>query len=135
VLCLSVVSAVGSLPPAPESLARMSAWWQAGRMGVGMSWGALGYGQAWGEFPTVDAAAHALNASVRRSLARYKPGMRGALLKYSAGVLRCDMCTEGLHAVSRGKPWHAEHGTAWVALYPRGGQGKHKAPHRPGKGR
>jgi hypothetical protein len=104
-------------------------------MGVGMSWGALGYGQAWGEFPTVDAAAHALNSSVRRSLARYQPGMRGCLLKHSAGVLRCEMCTDGLHAVCRGKRWHSEHGITWVALYPRGGGEHEEAPHRPEKGR
>jgi hypothetical protein len=104
-------------------------------MGVGMSWGALGHGQGWAEFASVDECARALCASVRRAYRRMDPSQRGCLLKYSAHVLRVDMCTEGLHAVSRGQVWHARHGTAWVSLYPRGG-GKHeKAPHRPENGR
>jgi hypothetical protein len=129
------VGAVGSLPPAPDSLAPVSARWQAGRMGVGMSWGALGVGQAWGEYPSVDECARALCRSVRRSLARMGPDFRGCILKHSAHVLRVDMCTEGLHAVSHGKRWHSEHGTAWVALYPRGGGEHEETPHRPELGR
>jgi hypothetical protein len=87
-------------------------------MGIGMSWGSV-YGQAWGEFPTVDACAAALCRSVRRVYARVGPSFRGALLRQSAGRLRCEMCTDGLHRVVRCQEWHGEHGGVWVSLYPR----------------